>query len=147
MECWQVTALAERALGVESACAALAERELQQLHAAILCQAELPGLSVGPCATGCAAAWRVLGAHYADTGAGSCAYATRPCSPSAQEAEATLAALLVRTKSDVMAQSTAAAEAVKALHLSHHAARGGLWMDHSLAGADILSEDLVQRRY
>ena len=136
-----VTAVAERELRREEAKIARAERELLQLQACVLCSdgASQAGLFVGPYTTSCAAEWRDLGAH--DLGTGS-------EGPAAQDSEAALAAALVRTKAEVMARGVATAEAMQAIKLSEQAARGGLWMDHSSEGADLLAEDMVVgRRY
>lgn len=129
-----LTAAAEHALGDELEHAARTERELLLLQAAVLCSgaADRAGMGTGACTTACAGAWRGLTVH----GAGR-----------AEGAEGAFAAALVQTKADIMARAVATTEAVQALQVSGHASRGGLWMDYSSQGADLLCEDLVQRRY
>ena len=130
--------LAERALDEEYARATLAERELQLRQASILCSggAARAGLATGPCATACGDAWQTLAAHggavQGDEGF---------------EAEATLGGALVQIKADLTARAAAVADAALSLQLSEQAAHGGLWMDHSSAHPDILSQDYVERRF
>jgi hypothetical protein len=127
----------------ESARAERLERELMQVQAAILC-ASAAGCGEGldldtgaPYATACAPAWRRIATAH-----------SKACQPTAaQAAEAALADVLVQTKADVMARAAAAADALHALQRAQQATRGGLWMDHSSASDDMLSEELLQRRY
>jgi len=131
----------------ESAWAERLERELMQVQAAILCASaagvgEGLGLDTGaPYATACAPAWRRIATAHSKA----CDERSDPTA--AQAAEAALADVLVQSKADVMARAAAAADALHALQRAQQATRGGLWMDHSSASDDMLSEELVQRRY